>query len=297
MWDQLVRSWIKEGYHFTSPWECQTGELEGKDCYGFLLLWALLLLCCYPTNWRWWGGKSQRRGVMHCAHQVCEILCKIQGKGGPDGKQYTEVFLGPLIGQKVGTRMLRGKIPAQHSPHISQCRINEFCTKSETKRERGAEHSRGIGIPTPNPTLLPTQLPNGKAAGYLVDHYSSPLSIWLHSFTAGGSSSARKPDGWGVSWSFMILTHSGIFFLSEISDVKEIRTISMRNKKLFQCWGEQCCFHTDFLIELTQQSSHKRWISAECKKQRNPWAFTTQHASPISGHTHHADRNILLPVA
>lgn len=66
MWDQLVRSWIKEGYHFTSPWECQTGELEGKDCYGFLLLWALLLLCCYPTKWRWWGGKSQHG---------CDALC------------------------------------------------------------------------------------------------------------------------------------------------------------------------------------------------------------------------------
>lgn len=67
------------------------------------------------------GGEegNHSTGVIHCAHQVCEILGKIQGKGGPDGKQFTEVFLGPLIGQKVGTRMLRDKIPAQHSPHLS----------------------------------------------------------------------------------------------------------------------------------------------------------------------------------
>lgn len=74
--------------------------------------------------------------VIHCVQQVHEILHKIQGKGDSEGKQYTKAFPGPVIAQKVGTRMLlrkaaeeqegrkdwrgrRGKISAQHLPHLS----------------------------------------------------------------------------------------------------------------------------------------------------------------------------------
>lgn len=65
-------------------------------------------LCCCPRKWPSNSGEEGKYKV-GLIHHMYETLGKTQGKGVPDGNQYTKALLGPVIAQNVGTWMLPKK--------------------------------------------------------------------------------------------------------------------------------------------------------------------------------------------
>jgi len=65
-------------------------------------------LCCCPRKW---PSSSGEEGIYEAelTHHTYETLGETQGQGVSGGNQYTKAFLGPVLAQTAGTRMLLKK--------------------------------------------------------------------------------------------------------------------------------------------------------------------------------------------